>query len=957
MVLYNNSDGQCSSLDVNNKNAESLSEIASNMQSFGSSMSYALHNPTNVKECHTRKIDEDEARYVSTQVNEHDEVVSIENEDVLLTNTVVAASPLKKKSSKEISNETDLLDGDNVTKGHFKKRVPLIVSQQGTNDNFFHRRHRQGRSKTGPTSTIAFPCRVPRGQMMKTCNISSFGNGATLIPLNKPVESVDRTVSLDPVNGKTSLKHQRNEWITVFKRMFRDLAQESDTTKQTIDKDFFLEYFPLPGVIGERLFDLFDVDKSKTIDFDEFFRGLSIIYNGTLEEKKRFLFNMYDLDNNGRISRAEVSALLSHIPVAFKVLQQVAQCHADAVQPCINAEDTHPIVQKKYPSKTLEGHINSLVQSIFSENSIEHHPTPSFLGAKEKEDTSELSFDEFCVALEKSKEISDVLALFYDDAMPDLPIPVEAFTVSSLKDTKTLFSTCKVDVTQTKEKGWFFSKIIRFFSYFNWIKFSNTLPTPQVDYFKTKDQLQTTAANDDSSFHCKKALSSMTVEQKYSWSDFYDMPNSLNLQIQHAPFQVATLSGWLYKLGRIFNVKCYRFYVLRDQFLYYFTSKNSLTPRNVMFLRGARVSSVCVTDQKRPTFAFDLKLSYHRQRFKRFYAQNREERDEWVDTLSRVACTSRFHEEYFIQKFLGRGRFAVVYEGIGKRTQELVAIKIIPKSLHSKKKRNNAFLRTEVCVLWLTQKHPNIVRLIDVHESSEHVYVVMEWVSDGDLSTLQKEFLSHENHTCFCSTITSRSTPTVITTEILAEIVAWTVARGVLQENILLVFRKDNPQTCLEVSEGCAKQSIGDVPNQRELCPCRACGLCCKVRALSTVKLTDFGLSAILNPEGRAQEPLGTLCYAAPEVIGARPYSKPVDLWALGVVTYHLLSGYRQLPFDRSQEDQLANCIDSADYSFEPESYWNQISPTAKDFVRTLLRHTPCLRPTAVEALQHAWFS
>jgi hypothetical protein len=28
-----------------------------------------------------------------------------------------------------------------------------------------------------------------------------------------------------------------------------------------------------------------------------------------------------------------------------------------------------------------------------------------------------------------------------------------------------------------------------------------------------------------------------------------------------------------------------------------------------MFLRGARVSSVCVTDQKRPTFAFDLKLS------------------------------------------------------------------------------------------------------------------------------------------------------------------------------------------------------------------------------------------------------------------------------------------------------------------------------------------------------------
>jgi serine/threonine protein kinase len=177
--------------------------------------------------------------------------------------------------------------------------------------------------------------------------------------------------------------------------------------------------------------------------------------------------------------------------------------------------------------------------------------------------------------------------------------------------------------------------------------------------------------------------------------------------------------------------------------------------------------------------------------------------------------------------------------------------------------------------------------------------------------------------------------------------VAWAVARGVLEglsclhrynivhrdlkpENILLVVRKENPQTSIELSENSSKQSLAEIPNQHDLCPCRTCSLCCKVRALITVKLTDFGLSAILNPEGRTQEPLGTLSYAAPEVIRARPYGKPVDLWALGVVTYHLLSGYRQLPFDTSQEDQLAKSIDSVDYSFEPQSYWNQISPSAK---------------------------
>jgi hypothetical protein len=157
----------------------------------------------------------------------------------------------------------------------------------------------------------------------------------------------------------------------------------------------------------------------------------------------------------------------------------------------------------------LEGHINSLVQSIFSDSCADNNSTPSFLSVEEKEDTSELTFDEFCLALEKSKEISDVLALFYDDAMPDLPIPVEAFTVASLKDTKTFLSPYKIDVTQTKEKGWFFSRIIRLFSYFSWVKLSNTLLTPQTEYSNTKKQLDITPTHYDStSFHCKNSLSS-----------------------------------------------------------------------------------------------------------------------------------------------------------------------------------------------------------------------------------------------------------------------------------------------------------------------------------------------------------------------------------------------------------------------------------------------------------------
>lgn len=84
-------------------------------------------------------------------------------------------------------------------------------------------------------------------------------------------------------------------------------------------------------------------------------------------------------------------------------------------------------------------------------------------------------------------------------------------------------------------------------------------------------------------------------------------------------------------------------------------------------------------------------------------------------------------------------------------------------------------------------------------------------------------------------------------------------------------------------------------------------------------------------------------------------HGKPVDMWAIGVISYFLLAGYT--PFDRDSTAQEMQAIVNGDYSFEPEVYWQGVSPSARDFINKLLTVDPSKRMTANEALEHQWLS
>jgi calcium/calmodulin-dependent protein kinase I len=45
-------------------------------------------------------------------------------------------------------------------------------------------------------------------------------------------------------------------------------------------------------------------------------------------------------------------------------------------------------------------------------------------------------------------------------------------------------------------------------------------------------------------------------------------------------------------------------------------------------------------------------------------------------------------------------------------------------------------------------------------------------------------------------------------------------------------------------------------------------------------------------------------------------HGKPVDIWAMGVITYFLLAGYT--PFDHENQQLVIQDIIAGDYKFEP---------------------------------------
>ena len=718
--------------------------------------------------------------------------------------------------------------------------------------------------------------------------------------MDKPTETLDLT------KIRKGLQIEDEELLNKYlKEIWSDLSKRStEENAKGINKITFNKYYDLPGIISERLFAVFDKDKDGVLSLSEFVSGMKMLFSQaeTFDSLSKFIFNFYDFRSCDKIKKEDVRVVLSYVPL-----------------------------QKNDFDSAKEGNIE-FVEENFQDRVESQEQLFNILNIAFK-NKEEMSFDEYTHVIKNVN--SDIFILILMFLLEKKPFSRETIKIYS----SSVESPKKSEVSKTplisqqviaspSLNSRFLSPKLKKKSLMaggkkknlgaaqNILQLYSGVDNKPVDIHKDEKKNKDKKKDDKESKRPQRRvrikldnLMDKTPEiSKNAFTFGKNKQNQENIEnekddddFNFEEDKCVQYEGYVYKFSQSQKKMKKTYFRLIGKDLYYYKKKEEEKHRGMHNLSGVFIKRGEDLEFEGKKY-MSITILYKNE--KSYYFDNEEDFKIWFDKLNLAVQNKSLFDEYEVKQKLGKGKFGLVKAGINKETKKPVAIKIMAKK--NMDKSDMELAKVEIDILKISQ-HPNIIKLYDVFENENYIYIIMENCSGGDLLSYFEyhEYELPESKVC--------------------EIIHKLSMAVYYLHSYGIVHRDLKPENILMTD----------------------------LSATADIRLLDFGLSKIIGNDEKCTEPYGTLSFVAPEVLQGKPYDKSVDLWSIGIITFLLLCGY--LPFDdKHSEREIARQTIQDPVPYD-NKIWSKISPEAKTFVDGLLQKKPEKRYTIKEVLEHPW--
>ena len=637
--------------------------------------------------------------------------------------------------------------------------------------------------------------------------------------------------------------------------VWKDLSERDTKAGLGLTKNIFFKYYNLPLIISERLFKVLDVNNHLSLTEDDFVSGLLNLFLGDYKALVKIMFNMYDYDRDGKISRKDVKIVFNYIPLKQNEIYQRYKIKYEGDN--INER------------KESMNEINKVLDKIFEEEYIDE----DYFKYSIENINSDLFIFLLVFLYEKRPFNDDTINHYKNLPKKNGNKYKRTATMANSVGLKlvvspTIKSKFGPAAQVTLKEGGQYSKFKSNSSNLIKLKFGaggsgNHLKAfgsglKRVKTFNIK-KIKTIVDEQDEEYDEDESGPKKNNPKKEKEKSNFDEDENEEEDIDKKNIKY---EGYLSKIRKDGEMKKLYFKLLYHD-LYFFKSKEDT--------EHGGVHNLCdVFIKEGNPYNYNGKTLY---------------------------C--------FSIDIIGQGRYGTIRVGYHKIKKRFVAIKIINKKSISKTDMEN--IRNQIDILKMATDE-FVLKLLDIIENESYLYIMTELCKGGDLYSYlnQRSFKIPEAKAAKLIYKLAKSVSFLHTLGI--------IHRDLKPENILMTDMSDE----------------------------------------ADIRISDFCICKRLEPNETTKEIVGTLGYMAPEVLMGKEYNYSADVWAIGVITYLLLTGY--LPFDDEQEDK--EVIRKTLFESIPfyNDSWKNISSKAKEFVKKILKKDKEERITIEGILSDPWF-